>query len=130
MMEESMAVEKISVIKVRNVLMATIPANPDDATISAMQEQILQAMDQVEVNGLVLDISPVDTLDSYFAQTVSETAKMVALMGGQTVIVGMRPSVAITATELGLTLNSARTALNVDRALDMFNKALQPERPR
>src|SRR5262249_8437363 len=131
--EESMAVEKISVIRVRNVLMATIPANPDDATISAMQEEILQAMDQmdqVEVNGLVLDISPVDTLDSYFAQTVSETAKMVALMGGQTVIVGMRPSVAITATELGLNLNTARTALNVDRALDMFDKALQPERPR
>jgi rsbT antagonist protein RsbS len=130
MTEESMAEEKISVIRVRNVLMATIPANPDDATISSMQEQILQAMDQAEVNGLVLDISPVDTLDSYFAQTVSETAKMVALMGGQTVIVGMRPSVAITAIELGLTLDTARTALNMDRALDMLDKAILLERRR
>ena len=122
--------ERISVIRVRNVLMVTMPTNPDDTTISALQEEILHAMDQVEVKGLVLDISSVDTLDSYFAQTVSETAKMVALMGGQTVIVGMRPSVAITATELGLTLNTARTALNLDRALDMFNQVLQPERPR
>lgn len=125
-----MAENRISVIRVRNVLMVTMPADPDDATIATIQEEVLQAVEQVEAKGLVLDISAVDTVDSFFARTVAETAKMVALMGGRTVIVGMRPGVAITATQLGLTLDSAHTALNVDRALDMFNEALQRERPR
>jgi rsbT antagonist protein RsbS len=114
--------ENITVIKVREVLMVTMPADPDDATVSALQEKVLVAMDQYGAKGLVLDISAVDTLDSFFARTVAETAKMVELMGGLTVIAGMRPSIAITATQLGLTLGKAMMALNVDRALDMLDK--------
>jgi rsbT antagonist protein RsbS len=114
--------ELISVIKVRDVLLVTMPANPDDATISTLQEKTLDAMDQSTVKGLILDLSKVEIVDSYFARTVAETAKMVALMGGETIIAGMQPSVAITATELGVTLGSTRTALNVDRALDMAGR--------
>jgi len=71
--------------------------------------------------GVVMDLSVVETFDSFFARTVSETAQMVALMGGRTVIAGMRPSVAITATQLGLTLSNTTTTLNVDLALDLLN---------
>ncbi len=115
-----MPADNISVIKVRSVLLVTMPSDPDDATISAMQERVTRAMAQYEATGLVLDISAVDTLDSFFARTVAETAQMVALLGGRTVISGMRPSVAITVTQLGLTLGHALTALNVDRALDLL----------
>ena len=114
-----MSSESISVIKIRDVLMVTMPGDPDDATVSALQDRTLQAMEQHEVKSLILDLSKVETLDSYFARTVSETAKMVTLMGGQTIIAGMRPAVAITATQLGLTLGATRTALNIERALDM-----------
>jgi rsbT antagonist protein RsbS len=113
-----MADESISVVKVRDVLMVTMPADPDDASVSELQMRVLQMMAQYEATGLVLDISAVETLDSFFARTVAETAQMAALMGGRTVIAGMRPSVAITATQLGLTLGGAMTALDVDRALD------------
>jgi rsbT antagonist protein RsbS len=113
-----MADGSISVVKVRDVLMVTMPADPDDASVSALQMKVLQMMEQYEATGLVLDISAVETLDSFFARTVAETAQMAALMGGRTVIAGMRPSVAITATQLGLTLGSTTTALDVDRALE------------
>ncbi|MFB3766143.1 MAG: STAS domain-containing protein [Methanotrichaceae archaeon] len=119
-MREIMSNENITVIKVRNVLMVTMPADPDDVTVSTMQEQVLHAMEKYEARGLILDISLVDTLDSFFARTIAETAQMVALLGGNTVIAGMRPSVAITVTQLGLTLGSTMTALNVDRALDIL----------
>jgi rsbT antagonist protein RsbS len=112
--------DSISVIKLRDVLMVTVPPDPDDETVSALQERILQTMERHEAKGLVLDISTVETLDSFFARTVVETVQMVALMGGRTVVAGMRPSVAITATQLGLTLGSALTALDVDRALDIL----------
>ena len=120
-----MADDNIIVIKVRDVLMVTMPADPDDATVSALQEKVLAAMQQTEAAGVILDISAVETLDSFFARTVAETAQMVALMGGRTVIAGMRPSVAITTTQLGLTLGGAMTALDVDRALDMLNHTHQ-----
>ena len=120
-----MADELITVMKVREVLMVAMPADPDDATISALQEQVLQAMDRFNAKALVLDISAVETLDSFFARTVVETARMVGLMGGKTVIAGMRPSVAITATQLGFTLNNVMTALDVDRALDILNHPSQ-----
>lgn len=117
-----MSSENISVIKVRNILMVTMPSDPDDSTISALQEKVLSAMERHEAKSIVMDISPVETLDSFFARTVSETAQMVTLMGGRTIIAGMRPAVAITATQIGLTLGNIETALDVDRALDMAAK--------
>ena len=117
--------ESISVIKLRNTLLVTMPADPDDSTVAMLQERTLDAMSKNDVRGLVLDLSKVEILDSYFARTVSETAQMVALMGGETIIAGMRPSVAITATELGVTLGKTRTVMSVDRALDL---AGQPDK--
>jgi rsbT antagonist protein RsbS len=118
-----MASESISVIKLRSLLLVTVPSDPDDETISTLQEQVLRAMAQHEAKGLVLDISTVQTLDSFFARTVAETVQMVALMGGRTVLAGMRANVAVTATQLGLTVGNALTALDVDRALDLLNAA-------
>ena len=112
--------ESISVIKVHDTLMVTVPPDPDDETVSALQEQVLQTMERYEAKGLILDISTVETFDSFFARVVAETVQMVALMGGRTVIAGMRPSVAMTATQLGLTLGDALTALDVDRALHLL----------
>jgi rsbT antagonist protein RsbS len=111
--------DNISVIKVRGLLMVTMPADPDDSTVSALQERVLGAMERHDAKGVVLDISSVDTFDSFFARTVSETAQMVTLMGGRTIVVGMRPAVAVTATQIGLTLGNIETALSVDRALDL-----------
>lgn len=112
----------ISVIKVKDILMVTMPPDPEDSTIATLQERVLDSMERYAAKGLILDISAVETLDSYFARTVTETAQMVMLMGGRTVIVGMRPAVAMTATQMGLKLNNIETALTVDRALDLVAK--------
>ena len=119
--------ESISVVKLLDLLLVTVPPDPDDETISVLQEQVLQAMAQHEAKGLVLDISTVQTLDSFFARTVAETVQMVALMGGRTVLAGMRANVAVTATQLGLTVGNSLTALNVDRALDLLNSTLSKD---
>ena len=120
----------ISVIRVRDLLMVTMPADPDDATVSALQHKVLDAMEAREAKGVVLDISAVETLDSFFARTVTETAQMVDLMGGRTVIAGMRPAVAVTATQIGLNLGKLETALNVERALDRLANGGESKQPR
>ena len=116
-----MSAENISIIKVSDILMVTVPPNPDDNTVTDLQVKVLECMERFDVKGLVMDISTVETLDSYFARTIVETAEMVGLMGGPTVIAGMTPSVAITATQLGLTFDKMLTALDVDSALDLLH---------
>jgi len=123
-----MAAEGISVMRVRGLLLVTVPADPDDQTVSSLQEQVLEAMARYPARGLVLDISTVQTLDSFFARTVAETVQMVSLMGGRTVLAGMRASVAVTATQLGLTLGHAETALDVDRAFDRLTSGAEQGR--
>ncbi len=115
-----MKFESISVNKIREILIVTVPSDPDDSSVSELQEKVLDAMEKYTVKGLVMDISMVETVDSFFARTIAETAQMVALMGGVTVIAGMRPSVAITTTQLGLTLGNAITSLDVDSAIDLI----------
>ena len=119
-----MANGNISVIKIRDILLVTVPSDPDDGTVSELQEQVLYSMERHSAKGLILDISTVETIDSFFARTVSETVKMVALMGGLTVLSGMRACVAITTTQLGLSLDKTLTALDVDRAMELLLDAL------
>ena len=117
-----------SVVKVREILMVTMPADPDDATVAALQQNVLGAMERYAAKGVILDISLVDTFDSFFARTISETAQMVMLMGGRTLIVGMQPTLAVTATQMGLALSNIETALNVDRALDQYEITAPPRK--
>lgn len=123
-----MSAENISVIRLHNRLLVTIPADPDDATISVLQDKTLEAMEAHDVKGLILDLSKVESFDSYFARVVAETARMVTLMGGETIIAGMSPGVAITATQLGLTLSTTRTALSVDRAFQILEESAKVRR--
>jgi rsbT antagonist protein RsbS len=116
--------ESLSVIEVREILIVTVPSDPDDSTIAQLQEKVLARLERHQAKGVVLDVSAVETLDSFFARTVTETAQMIGVMGGRTIIVGMRPAVAITTTQIGLALGSIETALTVDRALDRVTGGL------
>lgn len=119
-----MPVENISVIKLRDILLVTVPSEPDDEYIEALQRKVLDAMARHESKGLILDITTVQTIDSFFARTISETSKMVRLMGGRTVLAGMRPSIAIIVTQLGLTFENTMTALDVGIAQEMLERGV------
>lgn len=118
--------DHLSVMRVRENLIATFPPHPSDSTIDALQEQILERIDQPDnghVSGVVLDVASVETVDSFFARTIVETAKMVELMGARPVLVGISPAIAITATELGFSLGDVETALSTDGALEVLGDA-------
>lgn len=117
--------ESLSVIKLKKLLLVTVPDDPSDDIIYELQNKVLAAMAKHESVGLILDISNVNVLDSFFARTISETTQMVTLMGGHTVVAGMQPSVAITAAELGLSLGNASSALDVDAALEQLDQMLK-----
>ena len=116
--------QHLSVMRVQSNLIATLPPHPSDSTIDELQTHILTRIDEETnqpIEGVVLDVSSVSTVDSFLARTVVETAKMVELMGPHPVLVGISPAIAITATELGFRLTDVDTALHTDAALDMLN---------
>lgn len=113
----------LSVMRIRETLIATLPPHPSDSTIDDLQAQILTGIDQAKtdpVTGVILDVKAVQTVDSFFARTIVETVKMVELMGVHPVLVGISPEIAITATELGFRLGGVDTALNTEGALDIL----------
>jgi rsbT antagonist protein RsbS len=117
-----MAEEDISIVKVRDVLLVTLPSSPSDRVIDMLQDKVLTKMVDSSPEGVIIDIKLVEVVDSFFARLIEETAQMISLMGGMTVISGMQPSVAVTATELGLSFGGAETALTVEKALDLLSE--------
>lgn len=109
-----------NVIWIHDILLGTVPNNPTDQIIDDLQDTILEELETSQPDGVILDISGVELMDSFFARHISETAQMIELMGKQTVIAGMRPEVAITATELGYSLDAVETARSTDQALEIF----------
>lgn len=115
-----MSEESISIVKIHDIALATIPNNLDDEGILNLQIKVLNFMKEKKVTACVLNISLVDMVDSFFARSISEMVQMLELMGCRVVISGMRPNVAIAITELGLTLSKIKITLNLENALDLL----------
>lgn len=118
----------LSVMQVRSNLIASLPPHPTDSTIDELQTGVLERIDRSDtasVEGVILDVSAVETVDSFFARTIVETAKMVELLGVHPVLVGISPAIAITAIELGFDLGAVETALSTDEALEALGDGPQ-----
>lgn len=119
-----MAEDHLSITRVRSNLIATLPPHPTDSTIDDLQERILSLIDEPaekQITGVILDVESVQTVDSFFARMIVETAEMVELMGATPILVGISPAIAITATELGFSLGDTDTALSTDAALEKLS---------
>jgi rsbT antagonist protein RsbS len=112
----------VALVQVRNVLLATLPSDPEDGMIAGFQARVLGEFGRHAVRALVFDLSALEILDSFSTRILTETARMVVLMGGRCVLAGLRPPVAISMVQLGLVLPGVARALTVDLALDRLQR--------
>jgi rsbT antagonist protein RsbS len=112
--------ERIPILQMGKYLIITIQIDMHDDTAQALQDDLMAKISDTGARGVLIDISALDIVDSYIGRMIADLSVMAKLLHAHTIVVGMRPAVAITLVELGLTLTGVKTALNVERGMELL----------
>jgi rsbT antagonist protein RsbS len=110
-------------------LLVTIQVDMHDRLVTALQDDLTNRIVDTGARGVLIDISSLDMVDSFIGRMLGNIVGMSRILDAETVVVGMQPAVAITLVELGLSLEGVRTALNVEKGMDLLRTAVRM-RPR
>ncbi|MFI7453319.1 STAS domain-containing protein [Nonomuraea sp. NPDC049714] len=113
--------ERIPILKLGDTLIVSIQGDLEDQSVLALQEDLADKVVAAGARGVIIDISAVEIVDSFIGRMLATIADMLRVLDADTVVVGMRPAVAITLVELGLSLGGVRTALNLEKGVALLN---------
>jgi rsbT antagonist protein RsbS len=113
-------VERIPILKMGRVLLVTIQVDMHDRLALALEEDLTARIAATGARGVLIDISALEIVDSFIGRMLDTIAAVSRVLDALTVVVGMRPAVAITLVELGLSLSGVKTALNVEKGMALL----------
>jgi rsbT antagonist protein RsbS len=119
--------ERIPILRMGRYLLITIQVDLHDQLAHTLQEDLSQKISNTGAKGVLIDISSLELVDSYIGRTLGNIAAIAKILDAHTVVVGMQPAVAITLVELGVAMNGVRTALTVDKGMDMLRQLVGNE---
>ena len=112
--------ERIPILRTGEFLLVTIQVDLHDHLAMTLQDDLTTQIARTGAHGVLIDISAVDVVDSFIGRMIANLSRMSRLLDARTVVVGMRPAVAITLVELGLSLEGVDTALDVERGMRLL----------
>ncbi|MBT2381592.1 STAS domain-containing protein [Streptomyces sp. ISL-111] len=115
--------ERVPVLRIGDVLLVSIQVDLEDQTVLNLQEDLAEQIVSRSARGVVIDITAVGIVDSFVGRMLATIASISRLLDAETVVVGMRPAVAITLVELGLSLGGVRTALDLEKGLALLRRS-------
>jgi rsbT antagonist protein RsbS len=115
-------VDRIPILKLGDVLLVTIQVDMHDQIATALEEDLTSRIVSNSARGVLIDISALEIVDSFIGRMLDNIAAISRILDADTVVVGMRPAVAITLVELGLSLSGVKTALDVDRGMALIRR--------
>ena len=113
---------EVPILKQGDYLIATFQAALTDEDLLQLQDALVTRVGRFRSRGVIVDVTALDVMDSFAARTLRALAHMVRLRGAETVIVGIQPEVAFAMAQLGLSLESVATALDLEEALALLNR--------
>lgn len=116
--------ERIPILRMGGFLLITVQVDMHDRLAMQLQDDLTTQIVSHNAKGVLIDISALDVVDSFIGRMLGNIAAMSQILDAQTVVVGMRPAVAITLVELGLSLSGIRTALTVERGMEILRAGL------
>ena len=122
--------ERIPILKMADFLLVTIQVDMHDRLAMTLQDDLTEMIVRVQAHGVLIDISSLDMVDSFIGRMLGNIAAMARVLDAETVVVGMQPAVAITLVELGLSLPGIRTALDVEKGMDLLRDSLRQKESR
>jgi rsbT antagonist protein RsbS len=114
--------ERIPILKLGSALLVTIQVDMHDRLATALEEDLTNKIVAHSAQGVLIDISALEIVDSFIGRMLDNIASVSRVLDAETVVVGMRPAVAITLVELGLSLTGVKTALNVERGMALIQR--------
>ncbi len=117
--------ERIPILKLGDVLLVSIQVDMHDQLAQALEEDLTSAIVRAGAKGVLIDISALEVIDSFIGRMLDTIAAVSRVLDAETVVVGMRPAVAITLVELGLELGGVKTALNVERGMALLGRPVE-----
>ena len=116
--------ERIPILKLGECLLVSIQVDMHDRLAVTLHDDLTSRIASTRARGVLIDITALDVVDSFIGRMLGNIAAMARILDAQTVVVGMRPAVAITLVELGLDLPGVRTALDVEKGMALIESAL------
>ena len=114
--------DKIPIMKIESSLLVTIQVDMNDSLAIELQDDLSDRIVKTRATGVLIEISALSIIDSFIGRMLGNITAISRLLGADTVVVGMQPAVAITLVELGLSLEGVRTALNVDKGMELLRE--------
>jgi rsbT antagonist protein RsbS len=111
---------RIPILQMGSYLLVTIQVDMQDQTALALQDDLADKISRTSAKGVLIDISALEIVDSFVGRMLAGISGIARILDATTVVVGMQPAVAITLVELGLSLEGVRTALNVERGMQLL----------
>ena len=121
--------DRIPILRLGRYLLVTIQVDMHDRLAMALQDDLTNQIVAHHARGVLIDISALDIVDSFIGRMLANIAGLSRILDAETVVVGMQPSVAITLVELGLSLPGIRTALNIERGMELLQGSTDTEDP-
>src|SRR3954447_24279743 len=116
--------EHIPILQMGEFLLVSIQVDMHDRLALSLQDDLTTRVAETGARGVLIDISALEIVDSFIGRMIANMSSMARVLDAETVVVGMRPAVAITLVELGLSLTGVQTALNIERGMDRLRAAM------